>query len=273
MNHSEIEELLGVYALDAVDAQEAQVVEEHLATCPRCRAEVAAHREVAAMLGNAGGEAPEGLWERIAGELEVEFAELPFVPDIGSPRAPRPSGASARARRSSRGRAGSPGARMTRRRGRAVALSLGAVAAALAVVVGVLSAKVGSLDNQVGSIASAVRSGGVAQQAALAAANPASRTVQLTSASGAAEAVLVRLPDGQAYWIGKGDMRALPADRTYQLWALASGRVVSIGLLGAAPRDVSIETTSNMTRFMVTAEPLGGTTRPTTPILVQGTVA
>ncbi len=34
MAHHEIEELLGAYALDAVDADEARLVEDHLADCP-----------------------------------------------------------------------------------------------------------------------------------------------------------------------------------------------------------------------------------------------
>ena len=36
----------------------------------RCRAEVEGHREVASMLGNSGADAPEGVWDRIASQLE-----------------------------------------------------------------------------------------------------------------------------------------------------------------------------------------------------------
>ena len=57
MTHDEIEEMLGVYALDALDADERQEIDDHLASCPRCRAELAAHREVAALLGNPVGDA------------------------------------------------------------------------------------------------------------------------------------------------------------------------------------------------------------------------
>ena len=67
--HDEIEELLGAYALDAVDPDERELVETHLATCPRCCAEVEDHVEVAALLGNSGGDAPDGVWERIASTL------------------------------------------------------------------------------------------------------------------------------------------------------------------------------------------------------------
>jgi anti-sigma factor RsiW len=264
MTHAEIEELLGAYALDAVDPDEARAVEEHLASCPRCRAEVAAHREVAAMLGNAGGEAPEGLWERIAGGLDADVAELPPLGSVrGGPQHGGPDGA--RRGPESPGRVGSAWRRP-------LALSLGAVAAALAVVVGLLAAQVTSLNDQVSTISSALGANGIAQLAALAAADPSHHSVQLTSSDGRGSAVLVALPSGQAYWITEGALRALPAGRTYQLWALANGRVVSIGLLGGSPKDVPVQVASNMTRFMVTAEPLGGATQPTSAIVLQGRV-
>src|SRR5262245_64213668 len=71
-SHAEIEELLGAYALDAVDPDEREAIEAHLSGCPRCRAEVDAGREVAAGLAQTGAPAPEGVWERIAGAIEGE---------------------------------------------------------------------------------------------------------------------------------------------------------------------------------------------------------
>lgn len=68
--HAELQELLGAYALDAVGPEEAAVIELHLPTCPRCRTELADHREVAAFLGYAGGPAPRGVWDRIISSLE-----------------------------------------------------------------------------------------------------------------------------------------------------------------------------------------------------------
>ncbi|MGZ4705939.1 MAG: anti-sigma factor family protein, partial [Acidimicrobiales bacterium] len=58
---SEVEELIGAFALDAVDADEREAVERHLADCPRCRNELAGHLEVAALLGNTGAPAPDGV--------------------------------------------------------------------------------------------------------------------------------------------------------------------------------------------------------------------
>ena len=57
----DIEELLGAYALDAVDPDERRQVEAFLQTSPRARAEVDQHREVAALFAFGGGEeAPAG---------------------------------------------------------------------------------------------------------------------------------------------------------------------------------------------------------------------
>src|SRR5579871_2910284 len=69
MSHDEITELLGAFALDAVEPEEATVVARHLEECPACSAEVAEHQRVAALLGNTTEDAPVYLWEQIAGPL------------------------------------------------------------------------------------------------------------------------------------------------------------------------------------------------------------
>ena len=46
-------ELLAPYALDAVDPDEAELIERHLRECPRCSAEVVEHRETAGALATA----------------------------------------------------------------------------------------------------------------------------------------------------------------------------------------------------------------------------
>ena len=68
--HEEIQELLGVYALDAVDPETAAVVERHLGECVRCSTEVAQHHEVAGLLANSGGASPAELWGGIASQLD-----------------------------------------------------------------------------------------------------------------------------------------------------------------------------------------------------------
>src|ERR1700677_122801 len=90
-SHEAIEELLGAYALDAVDPDEARQVELHLQTCPRCREEVRSHREVVGLLANAGQEAPAGLWDRVVAGIHDPGAESP-VPAL---RVVRPPGSDA----------------------------------------------------------------------------------------------------------------------------------------------------------------------------------
>ena len=78
LNHAELRELLGAFALDAVDNEEREAVERHLAECRPCRAEVAEHREVAAVMAAGWAPAPDGVWDRIAGssaECRAAIAE------------------------------------------------------------------------------------------------------------------------------------------------------------------------------------------------------
>lgn len=48
--HKDLQTLLGAFALDAVDRDEARRVESHLVDCPVCREEVAGYLEVAGLL-------------------------------------------------------------------------------------------------------------------------------------------------------------------------------------------------------------------------------
>jgi len=239
VTHDEIEEMLGVYALDALDQDERQEVEDHLASCPRCRAELAAHRQVAALLGNPVGDgpavAPEAVWDRIASSLQDEPPAL------------------------------SPLARRNLRWRLTVFVPLGAVAAGVILIVALLAAKVGDLNQQVNSLR---HEAGVTSVLL----NPAHRTVELTSAAHRVwRATVVVLPDGDGYLINPS-MPSLPSSQTFQLWALSRGKVVSLGVLGSQPSGVPIRVEPTMTLLMINAEPLGGTPVPTTPVLVQGSL-
>jgi anti-sigma-K factor RskA len=78
--------------------------------------------------------------------------------------------------------------------------------------------------------------------------------------------------NGQAIWY-ESTLAALPAARTYQVWGLSSGQVVSLGLMGPDPRSfAAFMVGRTTTQVMVTAEPAGGTTKPTTPVLAVGVV-
>ena len=87
LSHEEIQELLGAYALDAVDDDERDVVDDHLTTCVRCRAEVSDHRETAALLAFSGEDAPTGVWDRIASTLDASPPRAPLELTRARPRA------------------------------------------------------------------------------------------------------------------------------------------------------------------------------------------
>jgi len=65
-HHDELEELLGAYALDALDDDERRKVERMLESNPRARAEVQQHRETASMLAFSGSTAPDAVVPSVA---------------------------------------------------------------------------------------------------------------------------------------------------------------------------------------------------------------
>ena len=75
LDHTGIEELLGAYALDAVDRDTAAVIERHLDGCVRCAAEVAQHHEVAGLLANSSGAPSAQVWDGIAARLDGTSAD------------------------------------------------------------------------------------------------------------------------------------------------------------------------------------------------------
>ncbi|MBM3676609.1 MAG: anti-sigma factor [Actinobacteria bacterium] len=72
--HEEMQELLGAYALDAVDGSERRAFEQHLGDCADCRDEVARHRETLALLA-IDEDVPEAIWEDIATRIAMPRAD------------------------------------------------------------------------------------------------------------------------------------------------------------------------------------------------------
>jgi anti-sigma-K factor RskA len=74
--------LVAPYALDALDAEEERVFEQHLASCERCREELAGLREAAASLayGAVGPAPPAALKKRIMAEASAERTNVVSLP-------------------------------------------------------------------------------------------------------------------------------------------------------------------------------------------------
>lgn len=237
MTHDEITDLLGAYALDAVDPDEAAEIELHLRDCPRCRAEVAEHRETAAFLAHAGADAPADVWDRIAGTIDVPAPVIPMAPRLG-----------ARDRRVG-----------TWSRG--VVL----VGVAAAMVIAVLGLQVRNQDQRIDELAAelAASDGGFA--AAL-----AERDAEMVELAGDGTDALpvVLTPDGRA-WLQASALPALPDGRTYQLWGAAGDELVSIAVLGRDPGVISFDA-KGYALLAITEEVAPGVVTSANPPVVAG---
>ena len=254
MTHEEASDLLAAYALDAVDGDEFAELEEHLETCPRCRAELDSLREVATAMGNSVEPLPEGLWSQIALRLpdRQEDDEPPPMPQLAQER---------------RSPFRTPAAGPTRRR-RVMVGTVGAIAVAAASVAVVLGIGLVQADNKVSNLQGASPAATAALQA------PGHQLVVLDSTTSRTEqAKVVVLPSGQGYLVSSS-LPSLDKDRTYQLWAIEGNQPISLGLLGHAPGHAAF-TMAGSTRpshLSITAEPAGGSVFPTGPIIATGTV-
>jgi len=265
-SHGEIQELLGVYALDAVDAETAAMVERHLEGCPRCSTEVAQHHEVAGLLANSGGAAPAKLWDGIASQLDgstpPSWASLSARLETGSDRTDLISGG------------GSEVVPFADRRGRRwAAWTAAAAAVAAAVVAVVLGVQVRHLDHQVNSLQAPLSA---AERSALA--SPTTRQVELVAAPGSAGAATERarvvLTESGTGFVQAQGLSRLPGDQTYQLWGVVGRKAISLGLLGARPDVVafSVAGATPVSAFAITAEPSGGVVQSTNRPIVAGEV-
>ena len=236
--HSEIEELLGAYALDAIDAHDRQLIELHLRHCPACEAEVREHREVAAALAPSGC-TRDGIWDAIADALE-EPAPLELAP-VGP---------------------------LARRRPRSlpVLAALTAVAAAAAAILGV---RLMDQERRLDRMQTAMAEDSVQQGAVVALANPTAKTVELRVADTQAAARVALLPDGRGYLLADG-LAGLAADRTYQLWALIDGERISAGTLGQQPQAAAFNVSGPVAGFAITEEQAPGVVASKNPPVLVG---
>ncbi len=270
--HREIQELLGVYALDAVDPETAAMVERHLSECVKCSVEVAQHHEVAGLLANSGGESPARLWDGIASHLDgsvpPSWESLASRLEPGDGRADRvvmPGGPEP---------AVPPVAPVVpitaSRRSRWARRGASLVAAAAVVVALVLGAQVDHLHHQVSALQTHPLLS-AAQQSELT--QPSTRRVELTGSTQGSKVTVVLTAAGTGF-VEADDLHALPSGRTYQLWGEIGGQTISLGLLGRDPVVVpfSVAGDGSVQAFAITAEHAGGVVQSTHQPVVSGQV-
>ena len=233
LNHGDAVGLLGAYALDALDDEERDQVEDHVRDCGACQAEVTEHREVVAYLAPGWVRAPEGLWDRIAGSLEETPPPLQMPP--------------------------APVLPLERARRRSSPLRLAAAAAAVAAValIGVLGVSVLDDERRDRDLASQAPAAELDRTVKAALADPTARRIQLASTDQRLRADTVLLPDGTGYLVSS-NLPELGAGRTYQLWALVGTSKVSVGVLGAKPTRTGFKAAGEAWGFAITEEVAGG---------------
>lgn len=217
----DLDELLGAFALDAIDDDERIEVETYLDSAPRARTEVERHREVASLLAYSGAKAPSGLWDRISGSLYEQSA---------------------------------PPISLVSRRRRGVPTWVASAAAA--VVFGVLGVGIGRGLSPTRVVTAA---DAMALAFGEAMADPLGHHVSLTGDDGMKVPVVV-LPSGVGFVAG-GMLPPAGEGRTWQLWGEMNGNMVSLGVLGDQPGIASFSCGQEMpTSLAITKEQAGGVT-------------
>lgn len=238
----ELDELLGAYALDAIEPVERYEMEQYLHSNGDAQREVDELRETAALLALLHGErepAPANVWEGIQSAIDApnDMSSGAAVFRLGDRRADR----------------GSRDGASRRRMGVPLPLAALLVAAASVAIV-LLVARHNSNGRSVASAYhSAVTHGG--------------HEVAIVG-KGVTLAHVVEVKDGTGYF--RADrMPALPAGKVYQLWVAAPGRpgMISLGVLGGHPRPYSSFVYSGPAKaFAVSIEPAPGSVVPTDAI-------
>ncbi len=238
-------ELLGAYALDAVDDVERRRVEKLLASDPSARDEVERLRLVADMLGNAAESAPPAqLWESLQSAVNTDSS------------ARKPSGST------------EPTSIFSSKKHRSINKPFLAAAAVLAVFVigGAIFAGVRQDGNVPNTIAA------MTAMANDAASKPGSRTGFLTDPDQTMKVQVVADAQGHGFLM-TDPLPALPEDETYQLWAANNGTMISLGMLGSNPEMSMVPIDPSVTELALTREPVSGSVAPTSSPMATGSLA
>ncbi|WP_239308825.1 anti-sigma factor [Frankia sp. Cj3] len=248
----DIHALTGAYVLDAVDGDERAMVDEHLASCDVCAREVTELRLTATALTRVDEVEPP------ASLRAAVLARIATAPQLPAPQLPAPDDRPRDGQR--RGQPRHP--RLSRR-------VTAAAAAALVTVTG-LGLTVAGQQRRLDSERQR------ADRLSALAAAALSRSAAMPLAGGGSLAVVAVA--GNAL-VSARDLPVLTGGRVYQFWlagpspagpdgvrsaGIADGRAVAVDRLLTGVGDAR--------SIVVTAEPAGGSARPTTPMLIDAPI-
>jgi anti-sigma-K factor RskA len=256
---SEIHGAVGSYVVNALDPDELDEFEAHLAVCPTCAREVQEFGETAAELSVLASAAPPP--PALRSSILAAISEVRPLP-------PEPPAETAAAEPSPHVTVPAPeprrpvdelALRRQQRRTRVLRVLVAAVVAAALALGGVIYGLVNARQAQ------------VAQQAAetelLTA--PDVKTYSATMKDGGQISFVVSKSLNRAMFIGK-DLPTVGADRTYQLWTLEGQRPIPDNTVpgGGDRKEFFRETLSGVTGLAVSVEAAGGAQQPT-PTAIQ----
>ncbi len=237
LSSDDTRELLGAYALGALEPDERARVEALLLVDQDARAELHALQFGAAWLARSDIRPSGEVWERIRAEVDADLVDSHPSKDFSPPVL-----------------------LASRRRVRQL------VAVAAVVAVGVIGTAT-ILNNG---------SGGASVEAAARAAmdDPGTRRVDLRTPDGKVAARLVVYSDGRGYVV---DTKLTPIGdrRTYQLWAITPSGAVSQGVLGRSPgaSEMHGSTGERASSYAITIEHQGGSRTPKGPFVATSQFA
>jgi anti-sigma factor RsiW len=259
---------LAAYAIDALEPAERHAVDDHLAHCSACSAELASHREALGALATVEAPPPE-VWQGIAAAIGA-----PGLPD---PHTGRPVTAARDASVSSRtpdqgsedgddrvapvtSLAGAARGRV-RRSSPPRWVAAAAVLLAVAGVAGLLGFALGNSndDADIGSLA---------QQAAD---DPNGVLATLADSEGQEVARVVADDDGAFILLDALD--DLPEGQAYQLWSVGESEPVSLGMLGRdGTNTVAFRLPPTIRELAITVAPTSGNSAPSGEFQASGSV-
>ena len=235
--------LAGPYAMDAISEPDRVRFERHLAGCDECRREVAGLREATARLAAAtAASPPPAMKERVMAAVAATRQQPPLAPP---PAASRPWPARRRVR---------------------IRLALAAAAAAVAGVAVFLGVSNGSMQDQLNRDQASSQ-----QVAAVLTARDA--TMKTGSVRGGGTVTIVMSHSMRELVFTAADLRALPAAWGYELWLAGPAGDRPVIMLPAGRHGMAGPVVASGLRpgdhLVLTAEPSGGASRPTTPMMLD----
>jgi len=235
--------LAGPYAMDAISEPDRLRFERHLAGCDECRREVAGLREATARLAAAtAASPPPAMKERVMAAVTATRQQPPLAPP---PTASRPWHARRRVR---------------------IRLALAAAAAAVAGVAVFLGVSNGSMQDQLNRDQASSQ-----QVAAVLTARDA--TMKTGSVRGGGTVTIVMSHSMRELVFTAADLRALPAAWGYELWLAGPAGDRPVIMLPAGRHGMAGPVVASGLRpgdhLVLTAEPSGGASRPTTPMMLD----